>query len=75
MFDLLKLYTNNKKVVICYRNSGFDDILMQASLGWLYAKNNKRSLFVNWTNSIYIKDKSKNAFFVFFKIPDFIDKV
>lgn len=72
MFEFLKIAISNGKNVTCYRNSGLGDNLLQAATAWCYAKNTNRSLFINWTNSVYLKDKSENAFFTFFDVPDTI---
>ena len=72
MSKILKYYFGDKKIVVCYRNSGLGDLLLQASSGWLYAHKTSRSLMINWTNSIYLRNKSQNAFLTFFDIPDTI---
>lgn len=65
---------NNRKV-ISRRNAGFGDNLFAAAHAWYYAKQTNRSLVINWAPSMYLDDKSRNAFSFFFDFPDTIQGV
>lgn len=64
----------NRKV-ISRRNAGFGDNLFAAAHAWYYAKETNRSLEVSWAPSMYLDDKSVNAFGFFFDFPDTIEGV
>ncbi len=63
------------KIVVSRRNAGFGDNLFAAAHAWYYAKKTNRSLVINWAPSMYLDDKSKNAFSSFFDFPDNIQGV
>jgi hypothetical protein len=64
----------NKKV-ISRRNAGLGDNLFAAAHAWYYAKKTNRKLVINWAPSMYLSDKSANAFPFFFEVPDYIEGV
>lgn len=64
----------NKKV-ISRRNAGFGDNLFAAAHAWYYAKKTNRTLEVSWSPSMYLDDKSTNAFGFFFDFPSTIEGV
>ncbi|MFW5658150.1 MAG: nodulation protein NodZ [Bacteroidota bacterium] len=63
------------KKVISRRNAGFGDNLFAAAHAWYYAKETGRELVINWAPSMYLDDKSLNAFYFFFDVPDQIEGV
>ena len=66
---------NKTKKVISRRNAGFGDNLFATAHAWYYAKMTNRSLVVNWAPSMYLEDKSRNAFTYFFDFPNSIQAV
>jgi hypothetical protein len=64
-----------KGTVISRRNAGFGDNLFAAAHAWYYAKKSNRKLVVSWAPSMYLDDKSINAFGFFFDFPDEIEGV
>ena len=65
----------SKKKVISRRNAGFGDNLFAAAHAWHYAKLTNRKLVISWAPSMYLDDKSLNAFPFFFEFPDEIEGV
>ncbi len=65
----------NSKIVVSRRNAGFGDNLFAAAHAWYYAKKTNRSLVINWAPSMYLGDKSRNAFSFFFNFPNEIQGV
>jgi hypothetical protein len=67
--------SNKRKKVISRRNAGLGDNLFATAHAWYYAKKTGRDLNINWAPSMYLDDKSANAFPFFFKVPENIDGV
>jgi len=65
----------SNKSVISRRNAGLGDNLFAAAHAWYYAKKTNRKLVINWAPSMYLSDKSANAFPFFFEVPDYIEGV
>jgi hypothetical protein len=65
----------NLKKVISRRNAGLGDNLFATAHAWYYAKKTNRSLLINWAPSMYLNDKSANAFGFFFIVPEQIQGV
>jgi len=66
---LIKLFRENSRVIVSYRNSGLGDNLLSAAFAWRYAKKTKRSLAIVWSRSQYLANKKQNAFSFFFQDP------
>jgi hypothetical protein len=62
------------KKVVSRRNAGFGDNLFAAAHAWYYAKSTNRSLVINWSPSMYLPQKRRNAFSYFFEVPDRIQE-
>jgi hypothetical protein len=65
----------HQKKVISRRNAGLGDNLFATAHAWYYAKQTNRALLINWAPSMYLSDKSANAFGFFFQVPDQIQGV
>lgn len=65
---------SNKRVV-SRRNAGLGDNLFATAHAWYYAKKTGRSLVINWSPSMYLSEKSANAFPFFFEVPEEIEGV
>lgn len=63
------------KVVVSRRVAGFGDLLVSLSSAWRYAQRANRTLVIDWRRSLYLKDRARNAFPVFFEPPSAIDGV
>ena len=62
------------KMLIAYRPAGWGDSLLNYA-HWLWAKNNNCCLKIAGYNSLYLKNKNKNAFTYFFDTPNTIEGV
>ncbi len=72
---LTRLLKSHPRVIISHRNRGLGDNLLAAANAWYYARNTNRSLVVSWQHSLYLANKSENAFTRFFKVPENIEGV
>jgi hypothetical protein len=63
------------KFVISRRIAGFGDLLISLCSAWQYAKRTNRVLVIDWRQSHYLKDKTRNAFPAFFEPVSEIDGV
>ncbi len=72
---LTRLLKSHPRIIISHRNRGLGDNLLAAANAWYYARNTNRSLVVSWQHSLYLADKSENAFARFFKVPENIEGV
>ena len=63
------------KILIAYRHSGWGDSLLNYANAWLWAKNNNCCLKIAAYDSMYLKDKSQNAFTYFFSTYNTIEGV
>ncbi len=63
------------KKVISRRNAGLGDNLFATAHAWYYAKSTNRTLEISWSPSMYLNDKSANAFGFFFDVPEQIQGV
>lgn len=66
---------SQNKFVISTRIAGFGDLLVSLCSAWQYAKRTNRTLVIDWRQSLYLKDKTQNAFSVFFEPIQEIDGV